>query len=626
MRKRVLPRIVWFLFLYCAVFILLVAVQFTRKGNFSKKTGDMLVSGRYSVLEGAAERGLLDDGAAVFFGGLEFRLSRPPETDLGLTLFDTEGGGRPVSAEYVAFSDNEAVFTLPGGTEISFASGDSGGAQGNGPELLISGKFADGVSAVYIPFRPQRSSVVLDSGGGALSISYNKNRYQFSRVSQELESGRLALVPAAPAVSYRAVPGKKEFDPAAFTIAEAETPRAFSNALSLWTARNFRLWEKMADNTGEDTVVAWCAEAVRQGAYGTAASVVPAAFSSSPQRSWESAVYQFDRRTGIWEREVKASLARERERLGAVSRRLSEKDADVFSEDRLIEFLAVLGEEKLIDGLAEFAGGFDPAAVTLENAGGILECSLDMEKWHPSEGNPFEPLAEQACLLAAEGLRAAGGQVFVFSGGIADTVYNLRLGKAFSEWGEKNGADGWASIGRTLVLSVLSLCDEYGYAPASLAVNGSGGFAGSGGQVDSARLYRLLDNNEYAPRALATGTEGVWAWTAASSVSVTQNERQMDIAVSFPVGDTHYLMLRNVKPIPALQIYGTNWRRASDFESYYDSSGWNYFSQEQTLVLKIRHRSNVENIRILFVLPRVEPPPPAEAPAEEPPVSPSPQQ
>jgi hypothetical protein len=92
----------------------------------------------------------------------------------------------------------------------------------------------------------------------------------------------------------------------------------------------------------------------------------------------------------------------------------------------------------------------------------------------------------------------------------------------------------------------------------------------------------------------------------------------MDISVNFPVNETHYIMLRNVKQFPILQIYGQNWRRAADFESYYNASGWYYSEQEQTLVLKIAHRSNTELVRLLFVAPAPPPPPPPPPPAPPP--------
>ena len=610
MRRRVFPRIILFSLISCVTFILLAGMQFSRQGNFSQRIGRMTINGRLFLSDEAAQkpapqenRRTLDGGASVFFGGLEFRLD----------------------AEYVDVLENEAIFTLTDGGEISFASMSGGGTRGSEDELRISGKFPAGIAAIDIPFRPQRSSVIRDGGGGMLNIAYNGSRYRFSRPLQGLDEGMLTLLASAPSVLYRAVTDDAKNNPADFIVPQAETVQSFNGELSLWTAHNFELWERnMETQTGEDLIVAWCAEAIRQGKYQSAASTVPAAFSTSPERSWESSVYQFDRRTGVWERFARVINTERRERIDRITGLLAEKNTGVFAEDHLIEYLAISGNTGLIDELAAFAQELDSFALTLETGCGILECYADMGKWRPLAENPFEELTGRAGEIAAEGLHRAGDQVFVFSDGRADITFNMRLGAALHQWGQKAGESDWAALGRSLVLSVLSLGDENGLVPAALTIGAHRGFAKTADTISTARLYRLLGGNEYIPRMTATGTGGIWAWTAASSVTVTQNETQMDIRVTFPVGETHYIALRSIRPFPLLQIYDANWRRAYDFESYYDSSGWYYFESEQTLVLKIRHRQNVENIRILFVAPRVEPPPPP--PEEEPEAEPEPPQ
>ena len=607
MRRRVFTRIIWLSLLYCAVFVLLVTMQFARKGNFSLRIADMTVNGRYlpdaeEDTNAQADKKKLDGGAGVFFGGMEFRLA---------------------GAEYIAVSENEAILTLPDGTELSFISqnqgGTSGGTPGNSPgglpELRISGKFSAGVSSVEIPVKTQRSSVIRDQD--ALYISYNGSRYRFSRPVSDIDSGFLVLLSSSPSISYRAVMDKKKNEPSDFIITQAKTVLSFTGELALWTGRNFESWSRnMPPQTDEDTVIAWCAEAVQQGTYRSSATVIPAGFSTGSRRTWESAVYQFDRRTGIWSGAVKSIGELEKETAARIARLTAERDISLFAGDHLIEFLAIRGLDNLIDEFLSFARKTEPPDLTPETCAGILECFLDMGMWYPNSANPFDALAEYSCRLAAEDLRWAGDGVFIMSGGKADIEYNLRLGMALHEWGEKTGRSDWAALGRSLVLSVIFLGGEEGSVPAFLTING-GEYTPSPGRISPARLYRLLGRNEFLPHAAATGTKGIWAWTAASSVNITTNERQMDIYVKFPVNETHYLMLRGVKPFPLLQIYDSNWRRASDFESYYDSSGWNYFESEQTLVIKIRHRSNTEHIKILFVVPRVEPPPEehqAEAP------------
>ena len=623
MRKSVFPRIILFTLFSCVTFVLLAAMQFSRQGNFSYKIGSMTINGRYSPSDEAGEgRQLLDGGASVFFGGLEFRLASSQDAEAGFTLVSREGGRQPVSPEFIDVVENEAVFTLPGGAELSFSGQNAGGVPGGAAELRISGKFPAGVSAIDIPFKPLRSSVIRTGDRGTINITYNGSRYQFSRPLKGLEEGRLILLASTPAISYRAITGDTRNDPADFIVPQAQKPESFNEALALWTESSFELWGRnMTAQTGEDAVIALCAEAIRQGSYRSAASAIPAAFSSRADRGWESAVYQFDRKTGIWESGVKAISAQQRDRAAHITRLLEQKDINVFAESRLIEFLAIRDYGNLIDRLATFARDLDPFSLTLGAGCGVLECFIDMGKWRPRANNPFEHLTERAGELAAEGLYRLGDQVFVFAEGRANTEFNLRLGMALQEWGEKTGENDWAALGRSLTLSVLSLCDESGQIPASLTIGPNREFAGGSGTISSAMLYRDIGGNDYLPHAAATGLSGVWAWTAASSVNITQNERQMDIRVTFPAGETHYLMLRNIRPFPLLQIYENNWRRAIDFESYYDSSGWYYFESEQTLVLKIRHRQNVENIRILYVVPRAEPPPPPPPPppeAEEP--------
>jgi len=591
MKKRIFPRIIWFTLLNCVIFILLVAMQFTRNGNFSYRIGDMLVNGRYSMETDDASSTPpqaarpLNGGATVTFGGLEFRLA---------------------SAAYINVVENGATFILPDNTELSFGTPD------NTPELRITAKLPDGVAAIEIPFRTQRSSLIQDSGSD--TVLYRGSRYQFSRPLQGLESGYLVLAASTPAVSYRTVTDKKEFNPADFMAPQAETAQAFSGVLSRWINRNFALWGQMGNQTDEDTVIAWCGEAIRQGNYRTAATIVPVSFSSDPQRTWESAVYQFDRRIGVWERAARAIGVFEREKYNRLSRLLAGKDSDLFTEKHLIEFLAIRDHTDLIDNLLSFAQEQGPSVITMAMVPGILENSLDMNRWRPNMDNPFAPLAEQALQLAANDMYRDGDRVFVFSDGRADIEFNLRLGMAIYRWGEKTGNNEWAGVGRSLALSVISLTNDDGSVPAFLTRGETGNEAAE--RISSARLYRVLNDNDHLPHAAVTGANGIWAWTAATGVNISRTDTLMDISIQFPVGETHYVMLYNVPPFPLLQIYEVNWRRAVDFESYYNSSGWYYFEDERTLVIKINQRSNTENVRIYFTVPRAPEPDPSQVQPE----------
>ena len=616
MKKRVFPRLVLALFLSLTAFVLLSAMQFARHGNFSRQIGAMTITGRYfhDPAE-AANPGpgwmRLDGGVSVLFGGLEFRLADLPGLNEGFFLVDSSGVRHRVIPEYVYMTGNEAVFFLPSGVELSFASQIQDGVPGVLPELRITGTFPAGIDAMDIPFRPRRSTIAWDNTRGILGVAYDGLRYRFSRHTQELTDGRLVLLAGTPTVFYRIMPDVIVNDPADFVIPGMESAGAFSAELASWIDRSFDQWGRsMPNNVDQDSVIAFGAEALRRGVYGTAMSAVPPAFGLGPNRTWESSVFQFDRRVGVWERGVRDALETEERKVGLVGELLARRDyGRLFAEARLIEFLASRGHNALIDGIISSAWNMDPSVVTLAASAGVLENYMDMNRRRVGADNPFEPLALRARQVVADGLRQNGDQVLVFSrNGQADMELNLRLGRVLREWGDRTGNADWAGLGRSLMLSVMALGSggETGSVPAFLTSGANGVLTASAERIGSASLFRILDENEFLPRAMPTGVDGVWAWTAARSVSVTQAANFMDIFVDFPVGQTHYVMLRNVRPFALLQIYGMNTSRNPSFEDLYNVSGWDYFADEQTLVLKIQHRTNVERVRVLFTVP---PPP-----------------
>ena len=73
----------------------------------------------------------------------------------------------------------------------------------------------------------------------------------------------------------------------------------------------------------------------------------------------------------------------------------------------------------------------------------------------------------------------------------------------------------------------------------------------------------------------------------------------MNIDVTFLADETHFMIIRGIPSFSRMQLYNIDFRTDPQFERY-DSSGWSYNSQEQTLVLKMRHRDQVERIRIIY--------------------------
>jgi hypothetical protein len=593
MKKPIFPRILLLLILYGVVFVILVMIQFAKQGGFTLRVGNFVISGQYRIPregEPAPELQPLTGELNVFFGGMEFRLSDEAGEN-GFALLTAQKERIPVLPESMALGDESVLFQLPGGTELGFSTQYVGGKA----ELHISASFSGDAAALELPFKPLRNSGIRDSGDGQVTLFVDGVNYSFKRPLENPGRRVLVLRPGV-SMAYGIVPEKTAFNPGDYTIPQAAH---YAEALSRWRDRNFSLWNRIIpDQNDENIVIAYSGEAVSRGTYKSAVASISPAFTGGTQKSYESAVYLG--RLGDAFRSLSAS---EREKLSRLSRLINEKSLDFLKENHVIEYFAVRGYGNFMDDGAELIRAMDPSTLTMELTAGVLEGYLDWKVYRPRSENPFERLVDQACYVVSGGIMREGERVLVFQGGQGDMEFNLRLGKALLDWAEQGKNTAWTGLARSLILSVLAQEDGSGSVPRRLGISGAGEFTEESGgpRLSTARLYRILSPGEYGPRALPIGAavNGLWTWTAASSLAVSQENNVLDISVSFPAGETHYMLIRGVRPFRKIQLYGMDFRTDPQFERY-DSSGWVYQAAEQTLLLKMKHRAAAEHIRIFY--------------------------
>ena len=251
-----------------------------------------------------------------------------------------------------------------------------------------------------------------------------------------------------------------------------------------------------------------------------------------------------------------------------------------------------------MDAAADLVDTIDPSILTLDFVPGILEGYTDWEVFGVGD-NPFRRLFDAACTVISASLTrtdnfadqgvfegSGGERVFLIHNDAETPEFNLRLGKALLTCAEAMGNNSWARVGRSLILSALYGTGE--------------DFDPSHSELANARLYRILCPRDSYPRAVPIlQPANTWAWTTAPVVSVTRESDALNIDVTFLVGEAHFMIIRGVQPFSRIQLYNIDFRTDPQFERY-DSSGWSYNAQEQTLIIKMLHRSLVERIRIYF--------------------------
>jgi hypothetical protein len=600
-RKSVFVRFFSFLGLYLLIFVALVSLQFTKNGAFSLRAFSLLVEGRYRVpdegeivpYEGVSP---LNGGSSVFYGGLEFPLPGNSSPEEGLYLLDGMGNRQFCFPQYMAVEEGGIRFYLSGGADIFFTTG------GEGAELRIFGNFdGDIFTSLEIPYRPLKNSRIRDTESGRFFIAADGHDYQFNRAVLEGRNAVL-LQRGGPPVSYGPAGEGREWRAEDYTLEEGESIETYRAAIARWVDKNYSTWGRLVPSRNEeDMVIAYGGEALLRGVFKGALSSASRVFTSGSRQAYESSVYMGGMATAY-----RGLAAVEAEQLARITDNLDRASPDLFSDHHVVEFLAARGQEELLNRLIPRIRALD--SPTLAQLPGLLEAQVELIRHRPQalEG-VFDSLAaghkdvlSTALRYVAPGERYAGALVLAFEGDQADMELNLRLGKALADWGEATGREDWGAIGRSMVLSVLSLEDGEGRVVSTLIINDGGGLSGEPrAYISSALLYRILEIGDYRPKTLALGTagSGLWAWTASPDIQLTREGQVLDIAIRFPAGESHYVLIRGLGPFYRLQFYGMDWRSDPNFERY-DSSGWAYHSQERILALKVKHRTAVEHVKI----------------------------
>jgi len=547
----------------------------------------MAIRGRYLTEQTNEPAGSqVTGGIRLFYEGLEFNLKE--ERGKGLLLTGANGMF-PVNPEIMLITENSALFTLPGGTILTFNSLDSS----RGVELQISADFAADISEITIPVTPRRSSLVRDDG--QVGILFSGSRYFLTSSGNDLEEGKLVLSKDNSFISYRARSKEKIFNPSDYMIAAAQN---YETAVRNWQNTNFLYWNQNATPAAltlqnEDDIIAFLGESIQRGGFQTALNAFTETRRNNLRLSYKPSVY-----LGGMASAYPSFISSENEKLNHVTRIIRERSLEIFKEDHIFDYLLIRGNNTLAGELIEIINNIEPQNLIPDYIAGLFEIFDDFRQWRTLyqgtdlQTSSIEQLTNQMLSIIADNLiRDNENDAVYFSTSAAqdgrNPEYNIRLGKALVSWSQANqGLNDWNVIGRSLILSALNSAN-----------------------TRPGRLHNILNPVEYSPKAVRLTDTGHWAWTVSQSTTAAITNQNINLVFNFPVNMIHHVIIRGVRPFLRIQIHGQDWRSDSQFERY-DSSGWVYYPQEQVLVLKLRHRSAVENVRIIYT--------PAPAPAPRP--------
>lgn len=318
-----------------------------------------------------------------------------------------------------------------------------------------------------------------------------------------------------------------------------------------------------------------------KGRYNEALDAVPQNFKRSALRTFLSAPY-FD------------TLARVNEPLQAqlknygemISRATDSSGLELFNVRFIADYMCMHPGAESVRNLLKAASAAALSEKPLQLSIGILTVYNELCEKNPELANILAPAAAKAvekissaCAIDENSISIAENGIFI------SVVQAVQAGDAVLRYGETVKNPSYISGGRFIINSYLRESSSF-----DLKILGE--------------LYPIVvhDNYFYPHFEILSFDNGraVWAWTCAENISY-ENDGQgtVSLNIDFPLSYTHYIIINGIERFQTIYIYDLAFRTDARFETY-NSSGYVYQNDSKSLLLKSRHKSQREQIRLVY--------------------------
>jgi hypothetical protein len=558
--------------LYSVIIVGIFLLQFRNESVFSKSIGML----HYALAKTGSDGqpASLKNKLQISFRGLEFTADDKSPVIITRSLSNSE--------EHITLiSYNEAT---PQSCSFNFSEGVSiictVNGTGSNPGLSLLAKMPESVKSVSIPYKISGSSSLTGTDMSSAAIETKGEKFELHAGS--ITKGRIVLTSQSPALSYVSVMEKAASSPDAISSFALANEAVYSETVRKFKASVISAFNNaLQDNKllTEQSVTAYVATMAENGQYNQALDTVPDSFKKSQKRTYLSAPY-FGALT-----KTNASLQMQMENYRSMmSHALEIKSCDIFTVDDIATYLCQSGPSADIRSLLQMPSSLPETAISLSQMAGILHTYTALTSLNQELAVVLEPVIKRCTTKILSAVSIANKEITLSENGTPlSPVQAVEAGDALIQYGLAVKEQKLVSYGYFIVNSYLSdtsSMDIYALA----------------------EIYpALVHNNTYYPHFAILkqdGTSSVWAWTCASSLSCVKDaDGVISLAIDFPQGLTHYLFITGIKPFSRIQIYGMDFRTDPRFETY-NSSGYVYLSDIQTLLLKSRQKSEEETIRI----------------------------
>jgi hypothetical protein len=453
---------------------------------------------------------------------------------------------------------------------------------------MDSGKNIFSISA-DMPKNGRRITIPYKSGGAYTVTDYKTTRALFNSQSasyvlkaQNIAAQTFSLTASNNVAYYEEYTesNKFSFDSILnYQLAKNEELTKSIDTLKTQILTNYPLQKDSI--TSELAISAWVAENASRGNFKKAVDEVPNWFKEGSSRTYLTTPYFNSLK------QMNKTLNMQLENISySMMNSISKQTLDTFEIDNFSDFLMTKNDLtcKQMLSIPSSIENFDP---TISQAAGILHVYNDLHSVKPVSAALLESILP-VCLQKIETSCVLQDQTvtIVEKNEPISMLLNVKAGFELIRFGKLANQKNLIAGGTLIVTSALN-------------ANPISDMRTLG------ELYKILcaGTNTFYPhmQILAKAdTTPVWAWTCAKSITYsTDTTGTITLNCTFSQGDSHYMIINGIKPFSSIEIYGLKFRTDPRFE-WYNSSGYAFEEETNTLFLKYRQKSATEVVRLFY--------------------------
>lgn len=560
------------LVVYAVLIIGIFILQFKNDSIISEKLGNLHIT----LLESAQDDNsiLLKNKFSVKFNGLNF--SGTEDNPVRAMI---KGADRPIVLKtWKKVSPLSCELSFSNGIVLRFSvSDDTAKAY-----LSVEGTLPPEVSRVFVPYNFAVGTSVVLRTDSQIQVETKKNSWELNAPSIQRDYVVLGKTEKVASYSYFDRTHSFTFeDTVAFDGASEATYRNNIENLKQNLINSFAQIPSDSQTVAEQEAVSFVAAMAEKGRYNEALDSVPQNFKRNALRTFLSAPY-FDTLTRVNE-PLQAQLKNYGE---MIARAAESSGLDIFNVRFIADYMCMHPGAGSIKKLLAAASAAEISEKPLQQAIGILAVYNDLCDKNPELANILAPAAAKSVEKISSSCAVDENLITISENGIfLSVVQAVQAGDAILRYGETVKDSSLVAGGRLIVSSYLKESSSF-----DLKTLGE--------------LYPIVvhDNYFYPHFEILAFNNGraVWAWTCAKNISYeNDNQGSIVLNVDFPLSYTHYAIITGIERFQTIYIYDLAFRTDARFETY-NSSGYVYQNDSNSLLLKSRHKSQIEQIRLVY--------------------------